>query len=562
MRWPRWLRPAMQAPDAEAPREDSAADDALRAPLQRALRVMDQLCRAVARGMDGLRLGVQEASARACVLETTLVASERLMQQSAELADNIEQRLLAETGAVSQAVRKGLDETATSIENARKSTLSVIESIERVARQVNILAINAAIEAARAGDAGRGFSVVANEVRRLAEQTLNSASDARRELDFGDLETRFDRLREHSLQRLEALSGGIGKALGDMRELFDGMGRNLGSLSESNRVIAETMPVLGQRMQTMETRLQGAQDLGAALFESMDAPGSRRAQTVHDHLERRCLAPGQAADLLQAVLERGCLRVALDSSFVGLSFRSRPGAALDGLDVAYATAFAGWLGVSVQFVEHNWDQCLGLPFHGRDFGEPPVDLVWSALPPVAAFQGLAFSRPYTWHPMVLAVRREETAIRGLFDMQDRVLGCGYDPGAFEALQGAGVRWEANRKLPGERIQLRSLIAFPDPSRIYDALAEGRVDGFFVERPIFHWAVHAADSPWAGRLQLLHNGLIDEVFPYVVGAEDSPYAQPLLEQVNFFLHAFEGSTQRREIERHWQGRACDPPSRTP
>ena len=70
-----------------------------------------------------------------------------------------------------------LMEATRNIDRSSNEIGTVIRTIEDIAFQTNILALNASVEAARAGDAGKGFSVVADEVRNLASKSAQAAQN-------------------------------------------------------------------------------------------------------------------------------------------------------------------------------------------------------------------------------------------------------------------------------------------------------------------------------------------------------------------------------------------------
>ncbi len=191
----------------------------------------------------------------------------------------IMQRTTAAIDGVSDQITHTVEVIETLAQNSQKIG-QVLDVIRGIAEQTNLLALNAAIEAARAGEQGRGFAVVADEVRTLAQRTQEST---------GEIQSMIEALQQAAVEASRAIEEGNSRT----REGVDLVQQADGALRSFTRSLTELRDMTQQIAAAAEEQSSVAESINRHITEISEiasANNNQAERTVATSMSLECIA--------------------------------------------------------------------------------------------------------------------------------------------------------------------------------------------------------------------------------------------------------------------------------
>lgn len=234
--------------------------------------------------------------------------------EAAELGSQEVQKTIGRMNEIDRSVTHAL-EVVTGLRRRSEEIGAAAVLIDQVARQTNLLSLNASIEAARAGEAGRGFAVVAQEIRKLAESSAEStrtiseiiaAIQEESEAAVGSLNegTQRVKLGVQSGREISEVFGRIRSSVSGVRQETGNAGELIGTLTAQAAQIADAMREVSSIAQQ-----------GAAGIEEVSAAGEEQLSTMEE-VQGSANFLSQLAEELQNALSRFTLEGIRESGSV------------------------------------------------------------------------------------------------------------------------------------------------------------------------------------------------------------------------------------------------------
>lgn len=221
---------------------------------------------------------IEELTVSSSHISDSARETERDSRQAMELAGAGSLQVVQATGAIQQIAATVADTSNRiyALEERASQVSSIANVIKDIAGQTNLLALNAAIEAARAGEQGRGFAVVADEVRKLAERTSLATTEIEQMIagiqsdTVGAVEAMNAVLPEvrqgvelagSASSSLQAIENGAGRTLERIREVADATREQ----SAASTSIAQRVEQIAQMVESTADTMRGTADTARQL---------------------------------------------------------------------------------------------------------------------------------------------------------------------------------------------------------------------------------------------------------------------------------------------------------
>ena len=166
-------------------------------------------------------------------------------------------------------VAEATTQTVGKLGDSSEEIATVIKLINGIAEQTNLLALNATIEAARAGEAGKGFAVVASEVKELAQETARATEDISKRVEAIQADTTG---AVEAISRISSVIGEINDfqatiaaAVEEQTATSNEMNRNVAEAASGTRDITSAIGGLAAGTQETNARVADAQQAAAEL---------------------------------------------------------------------------------------------------------------------------------------------------------------------------------------------------------------------------------------------------------------------------------------------------------